>query len=416
MPVIIRDINWEETDINLVLHIPMKGAKANKLDVLSSDQYLKVSFPPFFYEVFLYDFVNDDKSRIIVQNGFVEVTLTKQNPRKWNQLSHPQSENKEIMKALREEALNQMGLKQKQRTEANSSLLNANKREAVREQMKLEGAERNRIDTIKKNERDKISEEMKQFEENQKIQRQLAMQNHIKPNEIQLREENNGPENKKMIFEENKVIEKKKTIFEENTSKSSLPEPKLSIPLRETCRIAVNFTSRVFPTPLRESQTDIEEQWLRKQVESRQVSTDLQLDLSEKEKDIDYLKEKANQFFQQGNFQSAIGVYNHAIRVFPKVATLYSNRAACHFQVRNMMKCVEDCSRALELLDPPVPDNLLQRVKAHVRRGTAFCELELYAEGLLDYEAALKLSPDDEKVREDAQRIRNFLEKNQDFS
>jgi hypothetical protein len=42
MPVIIRDINWEETDTNLVLHIPMKGAKANKLDVLSSDQYLKV--------------------------------------------------------------------------------------------------------------------------------------------------------------------------------------------------------------------------------------------------------------------------------------------------------------------------------------------------------------------------------------
>jgi hypothetical protein len=42
MPVIIRDINWEETDSNLVLHIPMKGAKASKVDILSSDQYLKV--------------------------------------------------------------------------------------------------------------------------------------------------------------------------------------------------------------------------------------------------------------------------------------------------------------------------------------------------------------------------------------
>lgn len=89
-------------------------------------------------------------------------------------------------------------------------------------------------------------------------------------------------------------------------------------------------------------------------------------------------------------------------------------------------------------MNPPVPDNLTQRIKAHVRRGTAFCELELYAEGsfekflsalnrneirsfdlllgLLDYEAAQKLSPDDEKIREDAQRIRNYLEKNQDFS
>ncbi|CAF3912560.1 unnamed protein product [Adineta steineri] len=404
MPVIIRDINWEETDTSLVLHIPMKGAKATKLDVLSSDQYLKVSFSPYFYEVFLHDLIDDDKSRIIIQDGFVEATLTKQYPRKWNQLSHSQSDDKEAMKIVREDALRQIAEKQKQRHEANASLLNTNKREAVREQMKLEEDERNRIDTIKKNERDKISDEMKQFEDNQKIQRQVAIQNHV--HEVQ---------SQKKVDE----IEKKKIIFEENTSKENsriTVEPKITAPLRETGRIAVNFTSRVFPTPLRESQTEMEDEWLRKQIDSRQFNTDLQLDLSENEKDIDYLKTKANQFFQQGNFQSAIGVYSHAIRIFPKVAILYSNRGACHFQVRNMMKCVEDCSRALELLDPPVLDNLPQRIKAHVRRGTAFCELELYAEGLLDYEAALKLSPDDEKIRQDAQRIRNFLEKNQDFS
>ncbi|UJR38004.1 hypothetical protein I4U23_030686 [Adineta vaga] len=403
MPVIIRDINWEETETHLVLHIPLKGAKANKLDILSSDQYFKVSFPPFFYEVFLYDLVDDDKSRSVVQNGFVEVTLTKQFPRKWNQLSHAQSEDKEAMKCLREEALNQIAKKQKERIEANASLLNTNKREAVRQQMKIEEDERNRIDTIKSNERDKISDEMKQFEDNQKIQRRLAIQNHIKPNEIQPHK-----------TDENQ--EKKKSIFEQNPTTNSPSESKITAPLRETGRIAVNFTSRVFPTPMRESQTEIEEEWLRKQMESRQAITDLQLDLSENEKDVDYLKSKANQFFQQGNFQSAIGVYNHAIRVFPKMAILYSNRAACHFQVRNLMKCVEDCSRALELLDPPVLDNLPQRIKAHIRRGTAFCELELYAEGLMDYEAAQKLSPDDENIRNDCQRIRNYLEKNQDFS
>ncbi|CAF0890532.1 unnamed protein product [Adineta ricciae] len=399
MPVIIRDINWEETDTNLVLHIPMKGAKANKLDVLSSDQYLKISFSPFFYEVFLYDLVHDDKSRIVVQNGFVEATLTKQIPRKWNQLTHVQSDDKEAMKSLREQALNQIAQKQKERNEANASLLNDNKREAVRQQMKIEEEERNRIDSIKKNERDKISEEMKQFEENQKVQRKLAIQNHIKSEELQPQKKSEKPEQKKTIFEEN-----------------SAPESKVTAPLRDTGRIAVNFTSRIFPTPMRESQTESEEKWLREQKESRQAATDLQLDLSENDKDIDYLKSKANQFFQQGNFQSAIGVYNHAVRVFPKMATLYLNRSACHFQVRNMIKCVEDCSRALELLNPPVLDNLPQRIKAHVRRGTAFCELELYAEGLLDYEAALKLSPDDENIQKDAQRIRNFLEKNQDFS
>ena len=39
------------------------------------------------------------------------------------------------------------------------------------------------------------------------------------------------------------------------------------------------------------------------------------------------------------------------------------------------------CWQALELLNPPVPQNASSRAKVHVRRGTAFCRLELYAEG-----------------------------------
>ena len=46
-------------------------------------------------------------------------------------------DDKEVMKNIREEALNQIALKQKQRTETNATLLNTNKREAVREQMKV---------------------------------------------------------------------------------------------------------------------------------------------------------------------------------------------------------------------------------------------------------------------------------------
>lgn len=37
--------------------------------------------------------------------------------------------------------------------------------------------------------------------------------------------------------------------------------------------------------------------------------------------------------------------------------------------------------KALELLTPPVTDNANARMKAHIRRGTAFCQLELYIEG-----------------------------------
>ena len=42
------------------------------------------------------------------------------------------------MRTLREQALEQIAHKHKQRNEANASLLNTNKREAVREQMKVD--------------------------------------------------------------------------------------------------------------------------------------------------------------------------------------------------------------------------------------------------------------------------------------
>ena len=60
-------------------------------------------------------------------------------------------------------------------------------------------------------------------------------------------------------------------------------------------------------------------------------------------------------------------------------------------------------------MTPPVADNASSRLKAHVRRGSAFCELELYAEGLMDYEAALKIEPNNREILEDAENIRKLI-------
>uniref|UniRef100_A0A8W8IB74 Uncharacterized protein n=1 Tax=Magallana gigas TaxID=29159 RepID=A0A8W8IB74_MAGGI len=89
---------------------------------------------------------------------------------------------------------------------------------------------------------------------------------------------------------------------------------------------------------------------------------------------------------------------------------MYSNRAACHLKTRNFFKCIEDCSKAMDLLSPPVPQNADSRCKALIRRGTAFCELEMYVEGLQDYEAALKIDPNNKQVREDAEKMRKIIQ------
>lgn len=115
-------------------------------------------------------------------------------------------------------------------------------------------------------------------------------------------------------------------------------------------------------------------------------------------------------YFAAGEYQSALNVYNLAVRLNRKMAPLFSNRAACHLKLRNFHKAIEDSSqvrtgftgagvngaessfnqgshyspvatKALQLLTPAVDANAAARLRAHVRRGSAFCELQLYAEG-----------------------------------
>lgn len=42
MPLAVRDYTWEETEKMLFLTVPLKGVKANKVDILSSEDYIKV--------------------------------------------------------------------------------------------------------------------------------------------------------------------------------------------------------------------------------------------------------------------------------------------------------------------------------------------------------------------------------------
>ncbi|KAK2505651.1 hypothetical protein MC885_016102 [Smutsia gigantea] len=132
-------------------------------------------------------------------------------------------------------------------------------------------------------------------------------------------------------------------------------------------------------------------------------------DLKEEEKNPEWLKDKGNKLFAKENYLAALNAYNLAIRLNNKIPLLYLNRAACHLKLKNLPKAIEDSSKALELLTPPVAENANARVKAHVQRGTAFCQLELYIESLQDYEAALKIDPSNKIVQNDTEKIRNKI-------
>ncbi|XP_027592671.1 dynein assembly factor 4, axonemal isoform X1 [Pipra filicauda] len=417
MPLWLREHRWHQTPTAVFLSLPLRGARATPANIFCSERYLKVSIPPFLFEAILYAPIDDTNSTAKIGNGNIFFTLYKKEPAMWDSLTLENAD-KEKLQYLRENAVLKAQQKAKEETEAKKATKEEHKKYALEATMKLEEAERKRIEDLKEKERQKVTEELELWKNQQKdadkyksVQKEGELHQEIG----QLKERKNEKMTKTRIPNEGTSKSRPKptkghascSIFSPNVKEEQLPAP------RSAATIKVNFTPRVFPTALRESRVAEEEEWLHKQAEARRtISADLSEleDLKEEEKNPDWLKDKGNKMFAMGNYLAAVNAYNLAVRLNNKLPLLYLNRAACHLKLRNLHKAIEDSSKALELLTPPVPDNEGARVKAYVRRGTAFCQLELYTEGLQDYEAALKIDPKNKNIEKDAEKIRHLIQ------
>ncbi|KAM4040034.1 dynein axonemal assembly factor 4 isoform 3-T3 [Anomaloglossus baeobatrachus] len=397
MPITVKDYSWQQTEKEIFISVPLKGAGAS--NVLCSEDYIKVSFPPFLFEVFLFAPIDVDRSITKIGNGIILFTLYKQEPCVWESLSLV-NVTKKTMQRLREKAVTRVQEKAKEEAQFKAVRKRENEKYSLEVMMKIDEEERKCIEQLKEEERRKANEELEKFKEQQRMEEeQRKVQRELKRKEDEKRR---NAVNKAMILD---------------SAKPSVPEtvkPEKTVPpTRISGSIKIQFTPRVFPTAVRESRLAEEEEWLQKQAEARRAintdNVDLQ-DLKEEEKNPEWLKDKANKLFASGDYLAAVNALNLAIRLNHKMPTLYLNRSACHLKLRNLHKTIEDASKALELLTPPVPDNAVARLKAYVRRGTAFCELELYVEGLQDYEAAIKIDPANINVKTDAEKIRRIIQ------
>ncbi|XP_032030196.1 dynein axonemal assembly factor 4 [Hylobates moloch] len=387
MPLRVSDYSWQQTKTAVFLSLPLKGVCVRDTDVFCTENYLKVNFPPFLFEAFLYAPIDDESSKAKIGNDAIVFTLYKKEAAMWETLS----------------------------VTGDSSWFNLLAAHWQLSELRIEEEERNKIEHMKENERIKATKELEAWKEYQRKaeeQKKIQREEKLCQKEKQIREER-----KKLKYQSltrnsaSRNLAPKgrnsENIFTEKLKEDSIPAP------RSVGSIKINFTPRVFPTALRESQVAEEEEWLHKQAEARRaMNTDIAelCDLKEEEKNPEWLKDKGNKLFATENYLAAINAYNLAIRLNNKMPLLYLNRAACHLKLKNLHKAIEDSSKALELLMPPVTDNANARMKAHVRRGTAFCQLELYVEGLQDYEAALKIDPSNKIVQIDAEKIRNVIQ------
>ncbi|XP_028409082.1 serine/threonine-protein phosphatase 5-like [Dendronephthya gigantea] len=111
----------------------------------------------------------------------------------------------------------------------------------------------------------------------------------------------------------------------------------------------------------------------------------------QKKEEADSVKASANEFFKDGNFETALELYSHAIRLNPYCAVYYGNRSFCSIKLENYGDALADADKALEL------DKTY--IKAYYRRASANMVLGKFKASLKDYETVVKFRPKDKDAR-----------------
>ena len=385
MPLLVKDYTWTETERDVIIKVPLKGVKSSKADIFSTNRYIKVNYPPYLFEVYLFAPVVEERCTAKVGNGVIEFILVKETESLWSTLVSEESEDKAVMDEKRKEAIEHARKVAEKVAEDKAKKAREEKTFAIKKEMKLEEEEREHIELIKKHERERTERELDEWKERKQLEKtqKKAMEKSKKSVDSQV----NGA-----------------AIWTEKKSAIRKPPP------RKTGSIQVRFTPRVFPTAARESKEQEEQEWLTKMAAARKIETDKDSERSINERNPEFLKDKGVSLFKSGDYKGAINAFSEAIKLNPKLPQLFSNRAACCLTLGENEKCIYDCCTALELYYPVVPSNYEARAKVFVRRGTAYANQEQLDLAAQDFSAALKLCPD-EKLKEDYATIRTALEK-----
>ncbi|XP_045679193.1 dynein axonemal assembly factor 4 isoform X2 [Phyllostomus hastatus] len=354
MPLQVRDYSWQQTKTAVFISVPLRGVCIREADVFCTENYLKVNFAPFLFEVFLYAPIDDENSKAKIGNDTIVFTLHKKEAVMWETLS-VSGVDKEMMQKIREKSVLQAQEKAKEAIEAKAATRREDQKYALNVMMKIEEEERKKIECMKENERIKATKELEAWktcqrkaEEQKRIQRKEKLHQQERPIEEEKKKLKHksltGNSTSRNIATKGRNSE---NIFSEKLKEDSIPAP------RSVGSIKINFTPRAFPTALRESQVAEEEEWLHKQAEARRaMNTDIPelRDLKEEEKNPEWLKDKGNKLFATENYLAAINAYNLAIRLNNKIPLLYLNRAACHLKLKNLHKAIEDSSKAYRIM------------------------------------------------------------------
>ncbi|KAM3129617.1 hypothetical protein pb186bvf_018298 [Paramecium bursaria] len=78
------------------------------------------------------------------------------------------------------------------------------------------------------------------------------------------------------------------------------------------------------------------------------ISTEA-LSVQDKMEKSNYIKERGNQFFQEGKYKEALEQYTQAIQLFPRESKFFTNRAVCYKKMKDWKMVFLDAQQAIEI-------------------------------------------------------------------
>nr|CCA15445.1 conserved hypothetical protein [Albugo laibachii Nc14] len=384
MPVTPKYV-WKQDKDAIQLQISLSCASLSNADIYVSDLVLKINAPPYLLVLDLYDSVDANAAEVCKQSKCKElwIRLKKFHERK------TQSKANDERKTLRA----QMDV-----DESNRQILSD-----------LKAAEKNQEETA-------LYESLRCMRESQSTI--IRSEQHPTQQEtlVSDSEDEAGTafhEKEKQLDTEVIIAEEEDTSPECDVVDSEIRIPRVRTPFHST----YHFTSRVFPTPLRESKAVEEQDWLMKHRDhlkkhptwGQKASYDIS------EEDPVWLKAKGDDYAKNKDYRGAVNAYTEAISLVQGndilLTICLANRATCYLHLRCYKECATDCTKALEQVpdNRDIPDERIRlqrlRLKLLTRRGAAYCWLGKFTEAKADYGHALSIDSENHERREDFLQI-----------
>ncbi|XP_024532692.1 dynein assembly factor 4, axonemal isoform X2 [Selaginella moellendorffii] len=363
--------SWSETPAWVTVEVFLHSVSQAALDIITTDCYIKVNCSPYLFQADLYDDIDSKKSSAMVDKAVVKFFMFK-TEELWGRLTRCGDRQailerrQQSLDAVRENA-------QKTKEEAKAKISHI-RRLAVGSQMKLEDARRKTIQARKeaelKEERDALNSwQQGVSRENSQHDVETLSAGDSKKGFITCKQED-------LMLEWDNVTQASGKIDEANTVQKLEPKRLASAKVatlkpgerllpapRRGFRVYISFTKKTLPNHLPARESREKELQL---IKHAPISNDA-IDVSEREPL--FLQDKGDKFYSAGDFRSAVNAYSDAIQKDASLFLSRANRAACYLQMSQMQACINDCTRALQLLSGQ--DNEIAQDKTEAEQSTA---------------------------------------------